>query len=158
MIGDPVSFPRLAALVAKYEKITTKPSFFAVEVTEKAIMEGMLLANRRGLPVCTQGGEGVAGLKAALALGLLAPNERAVIDSTAHALKFMDFQNAYFQGGLEAEYGIKTQKELVNAPRSLEIPGPLPDGQTKLAPQDQELFVETTAKLIAQNLGLQAAS
>ncbi|MDR1871072.1 MAG: threonine synthase [Deltaproteobacteria bacterium] len=158
MIGDPVSFPRLAALVAQYEKATHKPSFFAVEVTEKAIMEGTLAANRRGLPVCTQGGEGLAGLKAALALGLIGPKEKAVIDSTAHALKFMDFQNAYFNGGLAAEYGIETRAELVNKPKTLDIPGPLPDGRTKLSLTDQKLFVKTAAQKIAQSLGLKATA
>jgi threonine synthase len=158
MIGDPVSFPRLVALVEQYEKAAGWSSFFAVEVTEEAIMEGMIQANRRGLPVCTQGGEGLAGLKAALAQGLITPSEKAVIDSTAHALKFMDFQNAYFDGHLAQEYGVTTRPELTNRPVSLEIPGPKPDGHTPLSAEDRQIFVDTAAKMIAQSLGLREAT
>ncbi|MDR0549354.1 MAG: threonine synthase [Deltaproteobacteria bacterium] len=154
MIGDPVSFPRLVALVDQYEKTAGWSSFFAVEVTEEAIMEGMIKANRRGLPVCTQGGEGLAGLKAALAKGLITPSDRAIIDSTAHALKFMDFQNAYFEGRLAQEYGVPTRSELTNRPLELEVKGPKPDGQNPLSPSDRQKFVETTALEIAKQLGL----
>ncbi|MDR1577192.1 MAG: pyridoxal-phosphate dependent enzyme [Deltaproteobacteria bacterium] len=154
MIGDPVSFPRLANLADLYQKAAGPESFFAVEVAEVDIIEGMIQANRRGLPVCTQGGEGLAGLKKALALGLIAPSETAVVDSTAHALKFMDFQNAYFDGRLAQEYGITTRPELVNRPRSLNLTGPKPDGQTAMSPEDRQKFVETAAKAIAESLGL----
>jgi threonine synthase len=158
MIGDPVSFPRLAALVDVYEKAAGWPSFFAVDVTEQAIMDGMIQANRRGLPVCTQGGEGLAGLKAALASGLITPSETAVVDSTAHALKFMDFQNAYFEGRLAQEYGVTTRPELVNRPKSLDLPDPKPDGHSKMPLKDREKFVEAAAKEIAKSLGLKESS
>ncbi|MDR1084365.1 MAG: threonine synthase [Deltaproteobacteria bacterium] len=153
MIGDPVSFPRLAALVEQYEK-AAGTSFFVVEVTEEAIMEGMIQANRRGLPVCTQGGEGLAGLKTALAAGLITPSETAVVDSTAHALKFMDFQNAYFDGRLAHEYGIPTRPELTNRPQAVSIPGVLPDGHTKMSEDDHRKFVAAAAREIAAALDL----
>jgi threonine synthase len=157
MIGDPVSFPRLEALADLYEKAAGWPSFFAVEVTEEAIMEGMIQANRKGLPVCTQGGEGMAGLKAALASGLITPSETAVVDSTAHALKFMDFQNAYFEGRLAQDYGVATRPELVNRPQALDVPSPKPDGRSKMSPADREKFVEAAANEIAKSLGLKEA-
>jgi threonine synthase len=154
MIGDPVSFPRLASLVERYQKLAAKPSFFAVEVTEEAIMEGMIQANRRGLPVCSQGGEGLAGLKVALAQGLIGPGEIAVVDSTAHALKFMDFQNAYSHGELLKEYGIATKPHLTNHPQSLAISGPKPDGETILSAEERGRFVQTAALAVAKSLGL----
>jgi threonine synthase len=154
MIGDPVSFPRLKALVELYEKAAGASSFRVVEVTEEAIMEGMIQANRGGLPVCTQGGEGLAALKKALSLGLITPLERAVIDSTAHALKFMDFQNAYFEGRLAKDYGVPTRPELTNRPLALEVSGPKPDGHTPLNDADEKNFVAAAAKEIALSLGL----
>ncbi|MDR1395348.1 MAG: threonine synthase [Deltaproteobacteria bacterium] len=153
MIGDPVSFPRLARLAEEYEK-TAGQAFLAVEVGEEAIMESMIQANRRGLSVCTQGGEGLAGLKAALAAGLIGPGEIPVVDSTAHALKFMDFQQGYFEGRLAEEYGIRTKPGLVNQPRSLELDGPVPGGSRKLADGEYQAFVAGAARKIAACLGL----
>ncbi|MDR1546104.1 MAG: threonine synthase [Deltaproteobacteria bacterium] len=153
MIGDPVSFPRLALLAAEYEKTAGGPSFFVVEASEQAIMDCMLLANRRGLTICTQGGECLAGLKAALAQDLITPSETAVLDSTAHALKFVDFQNAYFDGRLKDEYGVSTRPELANRPRELSLRGaPEPSGTMSKA--DRELFVKTAAAEIAAALDL----
>ncbi|MDR1109981.1 MAG: threonine synthase [Deltaproteobacteria bacterium] len=155
MIGDPVSFPRLAALSAAYEQEAGPSSFFVVEVDETSIMEGMLLANRHGLTVCTQGGECMAGLKAALREGLITPSETPVLDSTAHALKFVDFQNAYFEGRLKNEYGVLTRPELANQPRSLDLgPAPTPAGGRSLSPEERELFVSAAAERIAKALGL----
>jgi threonine synthase len=155
MIGDPVSFPRLAALSKTYEEEAGISSFFVVEVDETAIMEGMLLANRHGLTVCTQGGECLAGLRAALAEDLITPSETVVLDSTAHALKFVDFQNAYFEGRLDSEYGVATKPELANHPRILELGQiPTPTDGRKLSQADREAFIASAAESIAKTLGL----
>jgi threonine synthase len=156
MIGNPVSFPRLANLAALYEKEAGLSSFYVVEVDETSIMEGMLLANRHGLTICTQGGECLAGFKAAMAEGIITPSETAILDSTAHALKFVDFQNAYFVGRLGQEYGVATRPELSNRPRELDLgqsPAPSPE-QPTLSAEDREAFVDTCARKIAQALGL----
>jgi threonine synthase len=155
MIGDPVSFPRLSKFASDYELAAGGPSFFVVEVDEEAIMEGMLLANRRGLPICTQGGECLAGLKQALKQGLIAPSETAVLDSTAHALKFIDFQNAYFDDNLKTQYGISAKAAFKNHPQSLSLEGaPLPDPDRTLLAREKEAFVEAAASEIASALGL----
>jgi threonine synthase len=155
MIGDPVSFPRLAVLAKEYEAARGPGAFQAVEVTEQAIMDSMILANRSGLTVCTQGGESLAGLRAAVAAGLIAPGETAVLDSTAHALKFMEFQNSYFQGGLASDYGVESRPENVNSPRSLEFPGiTLPAQGKVLTPAERDAFPEAAAKGVASALGL----
>lgn len=60
MIGNPVSFPRVKALVDAYE--VAGGEFGVVQVTEQAIMDATILANRHGHIVCTQGGECLAGL------------------------------------------------------------------------------------------------
>jgi threonine synthase len=155
MIGDPVSFPRLADLSKAYEERAGVSSFFAVEVDETAIMEGMLQANRHGLSICTQGGECLAALRAALAEGLITPSETAVLDSTAHALKFMDFQNAYFEGRLAKEYGVATKPELANRPRSVDLgQAPIPGQGKTMTAAEREAFVSTAALAIAESLGL----
>ncbi|MDR2443857.1 MAG: threonine synthase [Deltaproteobacteria bacterium] len=155
MIGDPVSFPRLSKLAADYEKVAGESSFGVVEVNEQSIMESMLLANRRGLTICTQGGECLAGLRAALAKGLMTPLETAVLDSTAHALKFVDFQNAYFSGSLAKEYGVITKPEIANHPRELNFDGlEVPKVDRPLEPGPRETFVRIAADKIASALGL----
>jgi len=112
MIGNPVSFPKVSQLVENY----FKENFFAVEVTEQQIIEGMLQANRYGNVVCTQGGESIVGLKAAIDHGVICKNAKVVVDSTSHQLKFMDFQQMYFENRYPQEYEIFPQKELQNKP------------------------------------------
>ena len=96
MIGNPVSFPRVKYLAEKYTEVAGDGAFDIIEVSEQEIIEGMLEANRHGHIACTQGGECYAGMKKALELNLLAKNEKAVLDSTAHALKFINFQDKYY--------------------------------------------------------------
>jgi threonine synthase len=117
MIGNPVSFPRVKNLVEKFEGLGG--CFDVVQVTEQAIMDAMILANRYGHIACTQGGESFAGMLKAQECGLLAPEEFSVLDSTAHALKFAGFQNSYFEDSFPEEYGVKACADLVNHPQLL---------------------------------------
>ncbi|HPC48331.1 MAG TPA: threonine synthase, partial [Deltaproteobacteria bacterium] len=73
-----------------------------------------------GHVVCTQGGESIAGLRKALAHGLLPPCRTYVVDSTSHHLKFATFQERYFTDTLDPDYGITPRDELKNAPVELE--------------------------------------
>lgn len=116
MIGNPVSFPRVAHFAAQYEKIGGPGSFQVLQVEEQAIIEGMLLANRHGHISCTQGGECLAGLIRAKELGLIEPSETAVLDATAHSLKFAGFQDMYFTDSFPPEFGITPKKALRNLP------------------------------------------
>ena len=116
MIGDPVSFPKVRKLV----KENFESRFFMVRVTEQEIMEGMLMANRHGHVVCTQGGESIAGLKKALGLGIVDPGDTLVVDSTSHQLKFAEFQRMYFEDNFPAAYEIKPEDALRNEPISLD--------------------------------------
>ena len=68
---------------------------------------------------CTQGGETLAGLLNARDLGLIGRDEHAVLDSTAHALKFSGFQNMYFENTFPAAYGITPDPSLANKPELL---------------------------------------
>lgn len=157
MIGDPVSFPRVQKLAAAYDEAAGERRFHVVEVTEQAIMDNMVAANRAGLTVCTQGGEGVAGLREALRLGLVAPGAKAVVDSTAHALKFAEFQNRYFEDALREGFGITARPGLVNAPVAIEPAGvPLPEAGQAQTPAERAAYVAAAAADIAQTLGLKA--
>lgn len=116
MIGDPVSFPKVNRLVT--DQYGDK--FHAIAVSETEIMEGMLMANRHGHVVCTQGGESVAGLRKALQNGLFKQGRRFVVDSTSHQLKFASFQQLYFDNAFDGAYGVETREELKNKPVALD--------------------------------------
>ena len=155
MIGNPVSMPRVLRLVEDYERQAGDHRFFAVQVTEQEIMDSMLLANRNGHVACTQGGESLAGLRKALAEGLLKSGDPAVLDSTAHALKFAEFQNKYFENTFEPEFEVKPRPELINKPMEITPSGvPLPGAGVTLSDEDHREFVKATAGEIARALGL----
>ncbi len=130
MIGNPVSMPRVIHLVKKYNQQSGRQNVFFIEVTEQAIMDWELKANRNGHIACTHGGETLAGLVTAKNKGLLNSNDVAVIDSTAHHLKFSGFQDMYFENRLPEEYNIIPDLKLVNKPTFIspedleDIPGP----------------------------------
>jgi threonine synthase len=152
MIGNPVSFPRVRRLVelyrGQYRPEAKEQAFQVVQVTEQEIMDSMLTANRHGHIVCTQGGETLAGLRKALNSGLLGPDEFSVLDSTAHALKFADFQRRYFEGGFAPEYEITPRQSLKNAPLAI-FSAEKKDSLT------EEEYVKQAAQAVAGALGLQ---
>jgi len=116
MIGNPVSFPKVSQLVEEH----FRDRFVALQVTEQEIIEGMLIANRQGHVVCTQGGESVVGLKKGVEMGLVPPNHTVVVDSTSHQLKFAGFQQMYFEDSFPEGYDIKPREELKNRPIAME--------------------------------------
>jgi threonine synthase len=119
MIGNPVSFPRVQRLAEEYTSIAGEHAFHIVQVSEQAIMDSMLLANRHGHIACTQGGECLAGLRVAKEEGLVPADCFSVLDATAHHLKFADFQNRYFDNTLDPAYGITPDTNLANAPKTV---------------------------------------
>ena len=145
MIGNPVSMPRVIHLAELYNQLSGKQNVFVVEVTEQAIMEWELIANRNGHITCTQGGESLAGLAAAQKLGMIDNNEIAIIDSTAHALKFSGFQEMYFARQFPSEFGISYKSDLINAPVLLE---------TDKQDDNLQRFIDTSARAIAVALNL----
>jgi len=145
MIGNPVSFPRVRNLVEKFESMGGR--FDVVQVTEQAIMDAMILANRHGHIACTQGGESFAGMLRARESGVVSGEEFCILDSTAHALKFAGFQNMYFEDSFPAEYGVHARAELVNAPRLLF------SAEERAAMQEQE-FTRAAAMAVADAAGI----
>ena len=160
MIGNPVSMPRVVELARLYDQTAGKRKVFVVRVAEQAIMDHQLMANRNGHIACTQGGESLAGLARALKQGIVDPAETAVLDATAHALKFTDFQNLYFENRFDPAYGITANPELVNKPDLVQPQGVdrYPQPGNPLSGPDLSLFVDGCAEDIAQRLDLSPRS
>jgi len=130
MIGHPVSMPRVIRLVEEYRSRATDVSVVVVEVTEQEIMDSMLLANRHGHIACTQGGESLAGFRAAVAADLLDRDEVAVLDATAHHLKFIGFQQMYFEDSFPPEFEVTPKRKYQNRPQLLTPKTEDPAGKT----------------------------
>jgi threonine synthase len=153
MIGNPVSMPRVIEMVEQYNQAGGKQKIFVVEVTEQAIMEHMLLANRNGHIACTQGGESLAGLVKALSEKKVSTKERAVLNATAHALKFSGFQEMYYQDTFPPEFEIQPKKGLQNHP----VSAGLNKGRSFHKPiiqKEYNVFIEKTALKITKLLGM----
>lgn len=144
MIGNPVSFPRVQRLAERFAEQGGQVR--VVQVCEQEIMDSMLTANRRGHIADTQGGECLAGLRKALELGIVG-DRFAVLDATAHHLKFVDFQDMYFRNAFPKDYEVTPRPELVNAPELI-IPA---QRKAELSP---EAYVAEAADRVVARLGL----
>ncbi len=147
MIGNPVSFPRVKALADRFIAEGGERAFSVVQVTEQEIMDAMIRGNRHGHIACTQGGECLAGLIKARELGLVSPDEHAVLDATAHSLKFAGFQDMYFTNSFPPEYGVTPDPSLSNAPALVVSP----EDKARLSP---EAYTLTAAEAVVAKLGL----
>ena len=147
MIGNPVSFPRVERLAAEYADIGGERAFQVLQVTEQQIMDAMISANRHGHIACTQGAECFAGLLHARRLGLVDASEHAVLDATAHSLKFAGFQDMYFNNAFPADYGITPDSGLANKPELLLNP----EQKERLSEAE---FIQTGAEAVARRLNL----
>jgi threonine synthase len=156
MIGNPVSMPRVIEMVEQYNQTGGKQKIFFVEVTEQAIIDHMLLANRNGHIACTQGGESLAGLVKALAEKKVSRQERAILNATAHSLKFSGFQEMYFQGTFPPDFGIRPKKELQNHPFSAGLikGDPFSSPGKLITQKEYKVFIEKTALKITNLLGM----
>lgn len=156
MIGNPVSMPRVIHLVEQYRRLAGEDHFQVLEISEQDIMDSMLLANRNGHISCTQGGECLAGIRRAVLEGRVDSGSTAVLDATAHALKFSVFQDKYFNDSFESEFEVKPKKELQNRPRLIVPPAGVPR-PTQGEPLDADTlrrFVEFSGEEVARLLGL----
>ena len=156
MIGNPVSMPRVIKLVEQYNRRADKTHTFFVEVAEQEIMDWELRANRNGHIACTHGGECLAGLAQARQSGLVAEHETAIVDSTAHALKFGGFQDMYFQNSFPEEFHVTPRPELVNTPILVKPSGleRMPEPGKPLSGDAFQKFVDQVAREIATILDL----
>ena len=156
MIGNPVSMPRVVALTDRYNALAGEQRVFVTQVTEQAIMDWQLEANRNGHIACTQGGESLAGLVEALKQGIVTQSETAIVDATAHAMKFSGFQDLYFGETIPEAFNIRSNPRFINRPK-LVMPADkknIPGQGTPLDREDFNRFAEDVSKTIAQELNL----
>ncbi len=156
MIGNPVSMPRVIELVDAYNAEAGQKKIFVVQVSEQEIMDAMIIANRNGNIACTQGGESLAGLQKAVHAGYILPGETAVLDSTAHILKFSVFQEMYFSDSFGPEFDVTPRPELKNAPVQVraENLSKYPEQGKPLSGSHMETFIREMAAEIAKILDL----
>jgi threonine synthase len=156
MIGNPVSMPRVINLVDCYNSLAESQMVFFVEVTEQEIMDWELKANRNGHIACTHGGETLAGLVKARQKGIVEENDTAIVDSTAHALKFSDFQKMYFENSFPPDYKITPGSNLINLPVLIHPEGleKVPAIGNPLGEEDFKKFVNSVSEEIAEILDL----
>jgi threonine synthase len=156
MIGNPVSMPRVIHLVNLYNKLAGKQNVFCIEVDEQSIMDWELIANRNGHIACTHGGESLAGLVKAHSQGIVDKNDTAILDSTAHALKFSGFQEMYYEKKFPPEFEIVPNPDLINIPDLVhpkdlkKVPAP----GKPIKGDDFEQFVKRVSEEIATRLNL----
>jgi len=146
MIGNPVSFPRVKKLVDKYESLGG--TFYVVQVEEQQIIEGMLIVNKHGHIACTQGGECFAGMLKARELNFIEKDEMCVLNATAHSLKFLKFQQMYFNDSFPEDYKIVPKDELKNFPKLV-----LDASEKDSLPK--ETFYQRAVENIVKELGLE---
>ena len=106
-IGNPVSIDRAIRALKAHDGLVE-------EASEEALMSACARADRAGFFTCPHTGVALAGLEALVKAGTIASDERVVVVSTAHGLKFADTKVRYHEGALE---GIAS--EFANPPRPL---------------------------------------
>jgi len=110
-IGNPVSIHRAIRALEAHDGVVAQAS-------EEALMDACARADRAGFFTCPHTGVALAGLEALLSDGTIARDDRVVVVSTAHGLKFADTKVAYHDGALE---GIASK----HANRPVELPATL---------------------------------
>ncbi|MBU0972576.1 MAG: threonine synthase [Proteobacteria bacterium] len=156
MIGNPVSMPRVIEIAKNYNQTSGQQNTFFVQVSEQSIMDWQLTANRNGHITCTQGGECLAGLVKAAAQGIVTQQETAILDATAHAIKFSEFQDLYFKQQIPDVYGIQSDSAYINLPDfiSTDDPNLVPSQEKRLEKQEFQQFVREISDKIAKKLNL----
>ncbi|MCF6247342.1 MAG: threonine synthase [Desulfobacula sp.] len=160
MIGNPVSMPRVIQIAQKYNARAGSRRVFVVQVDEQSIIDSQLLANRNGHITCTQGGECLAGLGVALKKEIINSDETAILDATAHAIKFSEFQDLYFNSAIPKEYKIASNHDNINLP-SLLMPDDrnlVPSQKKRLGEKDFQKFVADMSDKIALRLNLEIST
>ncbi|MCK5100558.1 MAG: threonine synthase, partial [Desulfobacteraceae bacterium] len=128
-------------------------------VKEQSIMEWYLEANRNGHITCTQGGECLAGLVQAFKQNIVTDKETAILDATAHAIKFSEFQDLYFKSEIPEDYKIDPDPGNINLP-SLILPDDhsmIPSQKKRLGEKDFQKFVKNISDKIAERLNLKVS-
>ncbi len=99
-IGDPVSYERAVKVLRQFDGIVE-------QATEDELANAAAHADRTGMFACPHTGVALAVLFKLLARGDIRSDEKVVVISTAHGLKFTEFKVGYHGGtlaGVESRY------------------------------------------------------
>lgn len=94
-IGNPVSYERAVQALRRFDGVVEQAS-------EDELADAAALADRAGLYACPHTGVALAVVGKLVRQGIIAPDQRVVVISTAHGLKFTGFKTAYHEGSLAA--------------------------------------------------------
>jgi len=103
-IGDPVSYEKAVKVLKEFEGVVE-------QATEEELAEASAQADLNGLYTCPHTGVALAALKKLAARGIIKSDDRVVVISTAHGLKFTQFKMAYHMRELEG-----VESRLANEP------------------------------------------
>lgn len=93
-IGDPVSYAKAQTAVEESDGIVE-------QATEDELAEAAAHADLTGMFTCPHTGVALAVLKKLVKQGVIKPDDRTVVISTAHGLKFTNFKVGYHESNLE---------------------------------------------------------
>lgn len=93
-IGDPVSYPRAWRALQEFDGIVD-------EATENELSDAAALADIHGMFMDPHTGVAFAVLRKLIGQGHIGKDDRVVVVSTAHGLKFSEFKTGYHEGNLE---------------------------------------------------------
>jgi threonine synthase len=93
-IGDPVSYERAVKVLKKLDGVVE-------QATEDELANAAARADRTGLYSCPHTGVALAALFKLIERGEIKRDDRVIVISTAHGLKFTDFKVGYHDGALE---------------------------------------------------------
>lgn len=105
-IGAPVSLPKAVSALVRCRGVVEQAS-------EIELADACARADRTGLFTCPHTGVALASLEKLVQKKTIGANERVVVVSTAHGLKFTEFKTRYHEGKLEFS------SSLANTPVSL---------------------------------------
>jgi threonine synthase len=93
-IGDPVSIDRAIRVLRQVNGVVEQAS-------EDELADAVARADRTGMYNCPHTGVALAALEKLVRAGTIDRNDRVVVISTAHGLKFTEFKRAYHASALE---------------------------------------------------------
>jgi threonine synthase len=92
-IGNPVSYERAVRALETFDGVVE-------QATEDELAEAAALADRAGLYACPHTGVALAATAKLARAGVIKKDDRVVVISTAHGLKFNEFKVGYHEGTL----------------------------------------------------------
>ena len=93
-IGDPVSYKKAINVLKTFNGVVE-------QATEDELANASAQADKTGLFCCPHTGVALAVLTKLLKMNTIRPDEKVVVISTAHGLKFPEFKISYHENTLE---------------------------------------------------------